>query len=100
VSAAKMGAIVLYCGHAGWFTADIFLVEGVNIVKANGPVNGDNLVRTNLDTVPTHHLSDFPKAGCWIPERGVFVVPENQVTTINSTSSKRYEKRPKSRSAH
>jgi len=71
---------VAYCGHNGWFVADIHLINGVNVVKANGPVNGGNLER-DMDEV-THHLSDMPRAGYWNPNIGVFVVPASQVTLI------------------
>ena len=78
-----MGAIVRYCGHDGCFVADIFLIEGANTVVANGPVTGDNLKRPASKHKPTHWLSDFPKAGCWKPERGFFVVPEDQVVELD-----------------
>ncbi len=81
MSAAKMGAKVMYCGHAGWFVADIFKVGNVNVVKANGKVTSGNLVRKNLEEA-THQLVDMPVGGCWCPERGFFVVPEGQVTEI------------------
>jgi hypothetical protein len=45
MSASFMGAKVQYCGHSGWFVADIFLVAGANVVKANGPVSASNITR-------------------------------------------------------
>lgn len=77
---AKMGAKVKYCGHDGTFVADIFNVDGVNVVLANGPVTMGNLIRPAAN--PTHQLEDFPKAGFWRPDLGVFVVPEFQVTRL------------------
>ena len=81
MSNAKMGAKVLYCGHDGWFVADIFRVGNACVVKANGQVTGDNLVRGQPGEA-THHLVDFPVAGCWAPQRGFFVVPASQVREI------------------
>ena len=79
---AAMGARVMFCGHAGWFVADIFEVGNVNVVKsAGGAVAGDMLVRERGDEA-THHLMDFPTAGAWIANRGVFVVPTAQVTEL------------------
>jgi len=83
MSEAKVGARVAYCGHEGWFIADIHLVEGANVVRANGKVDGGTINR-NMEEA-THHLSDFPKAGYWNPGIGVFVVPANQVTVIDRT---------------
>lgn len=78
MSDSKMGARVHYCGHSGWFIADIIKVGNANVVRANGPVTPDSIVRDSLRTV-THHLVDFPHAGFWRPDLGVFVVPETQV---------------------
>lgn len=78
---AAMGAAVMFCGHDGWFVADIFEIKGVNVVKANGPVKIDKLVRGHNDKA-THHLMDFPVAGAWMQDRGVFVVPAAQVTEL------------------
>ncbi len=83
-----MGAYVQYCGHEGWFVADIFHFSGVNVVKANGPVTTDNIIRKRMGEA-THHLSDWPKAGAWFPERGVFVVPEDQVQDLTDKKKKK-----------
>lgn len=83
MSKAKMGANVLYCGHQGWFIADIFEIEGVNVVKANGKITPGNLTRNRFDEI-THHVSDFPVAGCWDPNRGFLVVPSKQVTDLSA----------------
>jgi len=81
MSTAKMGALVQYCGHAGTFVADIFRVGNVNVVRANGPVTPDNLNRTNVRAA-SHQISDFPQAGFWRPDLGVFVVPHPQVRKL------------------
>lgn len=75
-----MAAKVRYCGHDGWFLADIYLVEGANVVRATGPVSGDNITRPAKEA--THHLVDFPQGGFWRPDLGVFVVPQSQVRKI------------------
>jgi hypothetical protein len=95
MSAAKMGATVLYCGHNGTFIADIFKVGNVNVVRANGKVTPDNISRPANGA--THHLSDFPNGGFWRPDLGVFVVPENQVTELEQPATpprKRHHDRP------
>ena len=78
-----VGAIVRYCGHEGTFVADILLVAGAAVVRAPGPVNGENL---NRDPVSyrwaTHWLLDFPCAGYWRPDQGTFVVPLKQVRVL------------------
>jgi hypothetical protein len=78
MSRAAIGARILYCGHAGWFIADIFRVGTANVVRANGPVTPHNIVRDSLNSV-THELRDFPLAGFWRPDLGIFVVPEKQL---------------------
>lgn len=80
MSQSKMGARVQYCGHDGWFVADIFRVGSCNVVRASGPVRTDKLNRPAK--VCTHHLVDYPEAGFWRPDLGVFVVPEKQVTEL------------------
>ncbi len=78
---AVIGAQVQYCGHPGWFIADIFEVGNVNVVRANKAVTGDVLYRGS-DNIRTHHIVDFPVRGFWRPDLGVFVVPKTQVTLI------------------
>jgi hypothetical protein len=90
MSKAAIGARVQYCGHKGWFVADIHHFNGINVVVAGSmvtPVTTDNINRDQMDEV-THHLSDFPSAGYWNPRRGVFVVPENQVTDLSESKKK------------
>lgn len=82
MSAAKMGAVVAYCGHDAIFNADIFRIGNCNVVRANGPISGKTLSRPIKGA--THHLSDFPKAGFWRPDLGVFVVEEKQVKELKS----------------
>lgn len=73
----------MYCGHSGWFAADIFEIGGCNVVVANGPVSPDNIHREDLETA-THHMVDFPIGGCWKPHRGLFAVPSDQVTELTA----------------
>lgn len=89
MSKAAMGARVMYCDHDGYFVADIFLAyspqfAGANIVRANGKVNPKNLIRParQKSEPPTHTIVDFPVAGFWRPDLGVFVVPKEQVKEI------------------
>lgn len=79
----KSGAHVQYCGHDGWFIADIYAIGNVYVVRANGKVTADNLTRPA--TGATHHLVDFPEAGFWRPDIGVFVVPRKQVIDLSKT---------------
>jgi len=57
---SKIGAYVQYCGHAGYFLADIFVVAGAAVVRASKPVSSDNIVRKDVAEVVTHHMVDFP----------------------------------------
>lgn len=91
MSKPAIGALVQFCGHEGFFIADIFEIEGVNVVRANGPINTDSnnkkptaknaFVRGDTSKC-THHLEDFPKMGFWKPALGIFVVPKDQVTEL------------------
>jgi len=75
------GATVLYCGHAGYFYADMYAINGAIAVHAAGPVSPASIARDQKGIEgASHHLSDFPIPGLWDPRRGVFVVPSNQVT--------------------
>lgn len=85
MSKSAIGAYVKYCNHAGWFTADIYKVGTANVVRANGPVTPENIVRNDMGCI-THELRDFPVAGFWRPDLGVFVVPESQVIRIRHAS--------------
>jgi hypothetical protein len=80
MSKPAIGAHIQYCGHEGLFVADIFEIEGVNVVRASQPVTAGNLMRPA--TGATHHLVDFPSPGFWRPELGVFVVPKSQVMEV------------------
>lgn len=84
-----IGARVMFCGHNGWFLADIWKVGNVNVVRASGTFGYnaafiDALERESPEEA-TYQLVDFPEAGFWRPDLGVFVVPEAQVTEINAT---------------
>lgn len=83
---AAIGARVMYCGHAGYFIADIFHFNGVCAIKANGPITPANIVREGLENA-THHVEDAPFRGFWCPERGVLVVPEDQLTLLAEDKS-------------
>lgn len=80
MSQARMGAIVKYCGHDGCFLADIHKVGNTNVINAAKPVTMDNLTRPARRC--THHISDFPTAGFWKPQKGIFVIPEKQCIEI------------------
>jgi hypothetical protein len=82
MSKSAMGANVMYCGHNGYFIADIYDLGEVNVVHARREVNPDTIMRYKEFGEPTHHLSDFPKAGFWKPRMGVFVVPKSQVKEL------------------
>lgn len=84
MSKGAVGARVMYCGHDGYFVADVLCVAGANVVRANGPVTPGNLFRlTERKCKPaTHTMVDLPVAGFWRPDLGVFVVPEDQVKEI------------------
>lgn len=80
---AMAGAQVQYCGHQGYFLADVYEVAGACVVVANGAVTPANINRNRMDKV-THHLVDFPTAGYWRPGKGIFVVPSDQVRLVDS----------------
>lgn len=82
VSESKIGAVMHYCGHNAQFMADIVVINGAAVVRANGPVTMANLDRKLRFGKPSHHLTDFPVAGFWRPDLGVFVVPCDQVTVL------------------
>lgn len=79
MSRSAIGAQVQFCGHDGTFIADIFEIDGVNVVRSPVPVNGGMLKRP---AVATHTMEDFPRAGFWRPDIGVFVVPAAQVKEV------------------
>jgi hypothetical protein len=62
--------------------ADIYAVGSANVVRAAGPVTMENLERRDVEAVATHHLTDFPTAGFWRLDLGVFVVPKAQVKEL------------------
>lgn len=74
-----VGASVMYCGHDGWFPADITVIGNAVVVHAGiAPVSGDTITRGE-NTKATHQIVDFPSGGFWKPKLGVFVVPIDQV---------------------
>ena len=77
-----MGANVLFCGHAGYFIADVYNMGSVVAIKASAPVNASNIHRHNEFGPATHHVLDFPTPGLWAPDRGVFVVPKKQFRAV------------------
>ncbi len=82
-STAEFGVWVQYCGHNAMFKADLFRVRGAVCVRANGPIrdgSAGNLFRPAKGC--KYHLEDFPDAGFWRQDLGVFVVPEEQVTKL------------------
>ncbi len=91
MSKAFTGASVLFGGHDGWFTADIYRVGNCNVVRANGRVDLGELVRGKAG-VHTHHLVDYPDPGFWRSDLGVFVVPEAQVKETAFGRKKRSER--------
>jgi hypothetical protein len=44
-----VGARVQFCGHEGWFIADIRRIEGAAIVHAGGPVSPESINRDTMD---------------------------------------------------
>lgn len=66
---------MIFCGHNGYFLADIMQVEGAWVVRANGPVTPSNIIRQDVEQVATHHVMDM-YGGFWRPDLGVFVVPD------------------------
>ncbi|MBX3736713.1 MAG: hypothetical protein KF715_08495 [Candidatus Didemnitutus sp.] len=75
MSASKMGATVLYCGHDASFPADVFKVGSCNIVVANGDLDKPGILTRPASADCTHHVSDA-LGGVWKPNRGFFAVPE------------------------
>lgn len=72
MSKAKMGAVVLYCGHDASFVADVYRVGNVNVIIANGHI--DHHLERPASKDCTHHIDD--NVSCvWKPHKGFFVVP-------------------------
>lgn len=79
--ATTTGVPVRYCGHAGYFQADLTMVGSAVVVRASGPVTPANIIRTDLEQAKLW-ITDFPEAGFWRPDLGVFVVPIDQLKAI------------------
>lgn len=77
---ARSGAVVQYCGHDGTFPADIYKIGTANVVYVGRKVTAESIDRPAIN--PTHRITDFPVGGCWKPQIGVFVVPEDQVVEL------------------
>ena len=71
------GINVQFCGHEGYFIADVRILKGCAIVHASAPVSPDSIYRNNEFGPATHIVVDFP-VGFWKPQLGVFVVPRDQ----------------------
>jgi hypothetical protein len=80
-----VGVLVKYCGHDGWFVADVYEVAGAVVVRAGDKVSPFNLMR-GVDPAfkkdARYHLRDFPTAGFWRPDLGTFVVPADQLEKL------------------
>lgn len=74
MSAPRMGAVVLFCGHDASFSADVFKVGNANVVIANGDLEKRGVLTRPARADCTHHVSDM-HGGVWKPHRGLFVVP-------------------------
>lgn len=74
------GVRVQYCGHNGWFIADIYWIEGACLVNAGGPVWPSALNRPAEGC--DYHLVDLPEPGLWSPQKGIFAVPAEQVIKL------------------
>lgn len=78
---------MIFCGHKGYFIADVIGVGSAWVVRANGPVSADNIIRRDVDEEATHIVSDM-WGGFWRPDLGVFVVP-NKGLTLTKVGKKR-----------
>lgn len=81
------GAIVRYCGHDASFIADIYRVGNVNVIHANGPIL--KCLTRPCSPHATHWLQDFPSAGFWKPNVGIFAVPASQVLELKAKKKKK-----------
>lgn len=82
IKESYMGANVVFCGHRGYFIADIHVVGNVAVVALSAPVSPGELCRDNEFGKPTHLMVDFPTGGYWKPSKGIFVVPVRQVRKL------------------
>lgn len=78
---ACTGAHVMFCGHNGWFIADIYAIGGAVVVRANGHIMPEALIRCRNEEA-THHVTDFPDIGFWRPDLGILVVPASQIKCL------------------
>lgn len=86
-AAPLVGAKIMYCGHDGWFIADIIHVGNCAVVRGGheGPrfhgIDAGNLIRGRNEEA-THHISDFPGPVFWAPGRAIFVVPRKNLKEL------------------
>jgi len=83
----KTGAIVHMLAHDLVFHADLYLVGGAMVVRANGPLKRDSNCWPSTaafcqDHKPTYELHDRPSAGFWREDLGIFVVPADQLKEL------------------
>lgn len=74
-------AKVMFCGHDGWFIGDIYAVGGAVVIRANGHIMPEALIRGRNEEA-THVVTDFPDLGFWRPDIGVLVVPAQQIKRL------------------
>lgn len=85
----KTGATVHMIPHDLVFQADLFAVAGAIVVRANGPLVRDQNCWSRSrkfcdDHKPTHELHDDSGSGFWREDLGVFVVPADRLTEVQS----------------
>lgn len=76
-----VGVTVQYCGHDATFLADIIEVGGACVVVAAEPII-DNKGLKRPARGATHLMVDFPVGGYWKPQKGIFVVPNEQIRLL------------------
>jgi hypothetical protein len=77
-----MGAKVMFCGHNGWFVADLIRVgTAVAVRSAIAPLDGGTIIRGRNDEA-THHVVDSPGPIAWWADHGILVVPATHVIIL------------------
>lgn len=72
---------IQYCGHRGYFMADVFRMGDTICVRAKKPVTPDSLIRKDFNPESCHfHIQDSPYPGGWWPHLGLFLIPKYQLT--------------------
>lgn len=72
---------VMFCGHQGWFLAEVIVTRDAIVVIAEKPVRPDKLVRTELESATWHISDEFP-GQYWSPTNGRFVLNRDAVTRL------------------